>query len=87
MEFDGLVKYAGADGRHALAAEKQRERGLWDLGYEVERVVWGDLERPARLHDRIRAAEHRAISRGVLPATRRSSHGTGELPGAVGASV
>ncbi len=87
LEFDGLVKYAGADGRQALAAEKHRERGIWDLGYEVERVVWGDLDRPAGLHDRIRAAEHRAIARGVLPAARRSSHGTGELPGAMGASA
>ncbi len=87
VEFDGLVKYAGADGRHALAAEKQRERGIWDLGYEVERVIWSDLERPVRLHDRIRAAEHRAVVRGVLPAARRSSRGTGELPGAAGASA
>lgn len=87
VEFDGLVKYAGADGRHALAAEKQRERGIWDLGYEVERVIWSELDRPARLYDRVRAAEHRALARGLLPGTRRNSHGTGELPGAVGASA
>lgn len=84
VEFDGLVKYAGADGRHALAAEKQRERGLWDLGYEVERVVWRDLDAPRDLEHRVLTARARAWSR---PVARRSSHGTGEHPGAAGASA
>lgn len=84
VEFDGLVKYAGADGRYALAAEKQRERGLWDLGYEVERVVWSDLDAPRRLEHRVLTAKARAWSR--RPA-RRSSRGSGEHPGAAGASA
>lgn len=37
VEFDGLVKYAGADGRDALAREKRREDGLRALGYHVVR--------------------------------------------------
>ncbi|HSO64237.1 MAG TPA: type IV toxin-antitoxin system AbiEi family antitoxin domain-containing protein [Ornithinibacter sp.] len=35
VEFDGLVKYAGQNGRAALAAEKARESAVVDLGYEV----------------------------------------------------
>jgi very-short-patch-repair endonuclease len=63
VEFDGLVKYAGADGRSALAAEKAREDRLRAAGYEVVRLVWSDLadhERVARL---IRAAAVRAAQR------------------------
>jgi hypothetical protein len=57
------VKYAGADGRSALAAEKAREDRLRAAGYEVARLVWSDLadhERVARL---IRAAAVRAAQR------------------------
>jgi len=46
VEFDGAVKYAGADGRAALVAEKLREDRLRALGYEVVRIVWSDLARP-----------------------------------------
>lgn len=84
VEFDGLVKYAGVDGKHALAAEKHRERGLWDLGYEIERVVWRDLDAPRRLEHRVLAARARALSRQPI---RRSSRDTGEHPGAAGASA
>lgn len=65
VEFDGLVKYAGADGRSALAAEKSREDRLRAAGYEVVRLTWadlGDAERVARL---IRAAAVRATQRGA----------------------
>lgn len=45
VEFDGLVKYGGADGRAALAAEKAREDRLRAAGYAVVRLVWADLDR------------------------------------------
>lgn len=63
VEFDGLVKYDGAEGREALAREKLRESALVRLGFEVERVVWSDLANPAALARRIRAARARALSR------------------------
>ena len=63
VEFDGLVKYAGHDGRAALAAEKARESAIVDLGYEVVRLVWTDLADPAAVARRIRAARTRAVLR------------------------
>ncbi len=63
VEFDGLVKYGGQDGRAALAAEKARESAIVDLGYEVVRLVWADLANPAEVARRIRAARTRALSR------------------------
>jgi hypothetical protein len=47
VEFDGLVKYAGAEGRQALADEKRREDRLRSLGYQVVRLTWRDLYDPA----------------------------------------
>jgi very-short-patch-repair endonuclease len=47
VEFDGLVKYAGADGRQALVDEKRREDALRSLGYQVVRLTWRDLHDPA----------------------------------------
>jgi very-short-patch-repair endonuclease len=49
VEFDGMVKYAGADGPAALAAEKRREDAIRRLGYGVARLVWADLFSPARV--------------------------------------
>ncbi len=63
VEFDGLVKYAGSEGRSALAAEKQRESRIVDLGYEVVRLTWPDLEDPADVARRIRLAKIRALRR------------------------
>ena len=63
VEFDGLVKYEGLDGRAALAAEKARESAIVDLGYEVVRLVWADLVDPAEVARRIRAARTRARGR------------------------
>ena len=63
VEFDGLVKYAGQDGREALAAEKAREERLTRLGYEVVRVVWTDLEDPVALVRRIIRARQVAMRR------------------------
>ena len=56
VEFDGAVKYEGADGRAALVAEKRREDGLRSLGYAVVRVTWADLAHPARVSGLIRRA-------------------------------
>jgi very-short-patch-repair endonuclease len=47
VELDGLVKYAGADGRQALIDEKRREDALRSLGYHVVRLIWRDLHDPA----------------------------------------
>lgn len=55
IEFDGLVKYTD-NGVQALVAEKRREDGLRGLGYIVVRVTWDELDRPAILLARIRAA-------------------------------
>lgn len=63
VEFDGLVKYEGQDGRVALAAEKARETAIVDLGYEVVRLVWADLLDPAGVARRVREARTRAINR------------------------
>jgi hypothetical protein len=47
VEFDGKVKYEGADGRDALFREKRREDALRSLGYQVVRLTWRDLHDPA----------------------------------------
>ena len=65
VEFDGLVKYAGAGGRDALAREKRREDRLRAAGYEVVRLTWADLRQPERLGAAIRAAQDRARARTV----------------------
>ena len=60
LEFDGAVKYADADGRDALIAEKWREDRLRQLGYIVVRVVWRELADIKALEWRIRQALARA---------------------------
>lgn len=63
VEFDGLVKYGAQGlrpGRDELVAEKQREDWLRELGYEVVRVTWKDLDDLAALARRIHAAIRRA---------------------------
>ncbi|NNM45673.1 type IV toxin-antitoxin system AbiEi family antitoxin domain-containing protein [Knoellia koreensis] len=62
VEFDGLVKYSGADGREALAAEKQREDRLRAAGYEVVRLTWADLKDPERVARMIRQAAARSAA-------------------------
>lgn len=47
VEFDGRVKYEGADGRDALFREKRREDALRSMGYQVVRLTWRDLHDPA----------------------------------------
>ncbi len=70
VEFDGLVKYAGADGRDALAAEKRREDALRALGYVVVRFTWADLDRPEHVARLIRRALAQVLHRdGVVAAS------------------
>lgn len=63
VEFDGLVKYEGAEGRAALAAEKRREDLLRSMGYEVVRVTWADLARPRQVERLVREALARVAAR------------------------
>ncbi len=63
IEFDGLVKYADANGREALAAEKSREDRLRSLGYEFVRLTWADLSRPATVERLMRLAVARTAAR------------------------
>jgi len=56
VEFDGLLKYGGADGRQALIDEKRREDALRSLGYQVVRLTWRDLHDPALVARVIRDA-------------------------------
>lgn len=63
VEFDGLVKYAAADGsadHRALVREKAREDRLRALGYQVVRLVWADLGRPTAVREMLEAACRRA---------------------------
>lgn len=60
VEFDGMVKYGGAEGRRALQAEKAREDRLRDAGYVVVRLVWADLDDPVRVYDMVCRAVRRA---------------------------
>lgn len=62
-EFDGLVKYDGANGKRALADEKRREDRLRALGYEVVRLVWADLADPRRVWQLLQDAFARAARR------------------------
>lgn len=63
IEFDGLKKYAAADGsadHGALVRAKAREDRLRALGYEVVRLVWADLKQPERVRELLEAACRRA---------------------------
>ena len=52
VEFDGAVKYQTGDGS-VLFREKQREDRLRELGFEVVRVIWSELDRPAEVIGRV----------------------------------
>ncbi len=67
IEFDGKVKYSRAhdsvdsfgrrlDPEEVLWAEKRREDRLRELGYEVVRVIWSELDDLPALARRIRKA-------------------------------
>lgn len=67
IEFDGRLKYGRAQD---LMAEKVREDRIRERGYEVVRLTWADLEHPARVDARVRAALARDAarrSRATLP--------------------
>ena len=66
-EFDGAVKYAGAEGREELVREKRREDALRALGYVVIRVTWADLFHPERLDAMVRSALRVARRRREAP--------------------
>lgn len=53
VEFDGMTKYAHVDD---LVAEKRREVRLQRAGYVVVRLVWSDLNDPARVRAIVEAA-------------------------------
>lgn len=55
VEFDGAIKYEGADGRDALVAEKKREDLLRELGFGVVRLVWSDLGDPTHVQAKMLA--------------------------------
>ncbi|KGN36465.1 hypothetical protein N803_04380 [Knoellia subterranea KCTC 19937] len=54
VEFDGLVKYDGANGKMELAREKVREDRLRSAGYAVVRLTWADLNHPDRVIAKVR---------------------------------
>ena len=56
VEFDGLVKYDGADGKLELAREKAREDRLREAGFRVVRLTWADLRHPDRVVAKVRRA-------------------------------
>jgi len=71
VEFDGAVKYEGAQGRDALMREKRREDGLRTAGYEVVRLTWSDLRRPQHVRALLLAARERASARTDVDGTLR----------------
>ncbi len=59
LEFDGAVKYAGAQGREALIKEKAREDRIRRLEWLIERVVWRDFDNPLALRERLKDVAQR----------------------------
>jgi len=67
-EFDGKVKYGrlrrpGEEPEDAVFREKLREDLIRDLGWEVVRWTWSDLQQPQALADRLRRAFARGLRR------------------------
>ena len=60
VEFDGMGKYVEAQD---LRNEKLREDRLRSLGFEVVRLTWSDLDRPAEVRAKIDAAIVRSARR------------------------
>lgn len=56
VEFDGAVKYAGADADEVLRAQSARENRLRALGFVVVRLTWQDILDPANFAARLRQA-------------------------------
>ncbi len=68
IEFDGRGKYGETEAAAtaALWREKQREDALRDAGYEVVRLVWGDLTQPHLVREKVTRAFARAAGRSSL---------------------
>lgn len=66
MEFDGRLKYSGDDAGERTFQEKRREDRLRELGFEVVRVTWADLDYPRYTAMRIRRAFERARARRLV---------------------
>jgi hypothetical protein len=69
-EFDGKIKYGrpigpGKKPEDAVFREKIREDRIRDLGWEVVRWTWADLDEPRLLATRLQ----RAFSRGLRRST------------------
>lgn len=65
LEFDGRVKYQGPDAEQVRWAEKRRHDDLGNAGYQIVRVTWDLLFRPAVLRAAIESARTRARGRHV----------------------
>lgn len=59
VEFDGMVKYGGKDGKKALDAERSRERRIEKRGHGVARVIWADLYNVRVIAAKIKEAAER----------------------------
>ena len=69
-EADGKVKYdPDSSELRTLWAEKRREDRLRDLGFEVVRWTWAELDRPEMFRAKIVRAFERAAHRFRLPTT------------------
>lgn len=66
LEFDGRLKYQGDGAGERTFQEKRREDRLRELGFEVVRVTWADLEYPHYTATRIRRAFERARARRLV---------------------
>ena len=72
-EFDGRVKYRGADGSdgadaaRAVVDEKLREDALREMGDRVRRFVTEDLGRPARTFERLCSAFPPGVTKRLRP--------------------
>lgn len=62
VEFDGMLKYGDES---AVRAEKLREDRIREVGYEVIRLTWADLDHPERVLAKVQAAFQRAARRGT----------------------
>ena len=75
---DGKVKYGrlrrpGEESEDAVFREKLREDRVRDLGWEVVRWTWSDLQQPEVIADRLRRAFARGLRRvPELPSRIRS---------------
>lgn len=63
-EYDGLVKYGrllkpGQSAADVIVEEKRREDALRELGWQIVRWMWEDLQHPMKLRERLERAFER----------------------------